>query len=118
MKFCHELGQFGQWIPGKQITASRVKDIPEPTMIGPYRNIVIHTGINNSKLRNKSSQQRLIDELHTKCQNIMNTYPISKILLALVVPTKSGLLNQRAKEFNNMLLDLAQSYRNMYIINY
>ena len=40
LKFGPERGQFGIWMPGKQITAYTVEDIPSPTSIGPYRNIV------------------------------------------------------------------------------
>ena len=40
LKFGPERGQFGRWMPGKQIAAYTVEDIPSPMRIGPYRNIV------------------------------------------------------------------------------
>ena len=40
-------GSFGRWFPGKCIKASHVNQIPEPHNIGPYRNIVLHSGIND-----------------------------------------------------------------------
>ena len=52
-------GKFGKWMPGECIEAIHIEDIPEPSKIGPYRNVVIHTGINNIKNRNSISCQGL-----------------------------------------------------------
>ena len=75
LQFGPDRGQFGRWMPGKQVTAYRVEDIPSPTKIGPYRNIVLHTGINNLKSQNRRSRKSLIDEIETKCENIFSVYP-------------------------------------------
>ena len=108
LKFGPERGQFGRSMPGKQITAYTVEDIPSPKSIGPYRNIVLHTGINNIKIHNRRSCKSLADE-------IFSVYPRCKIFLSLALPTKSDLLNRRVREFNNML-DLAHNYRRINII--
>ena len=103
-------------MPGKQITAYTVEDIPSPTSIGPYRNIVLHTGINNIKIHNRRSCKSLADEIERKCDEIFSVYPRCKIFLSLALPTKLDLLNRRVREFNNMLLDLAHNYRRINII--
>ena len=116
LKFGHERGQFGRWMPGKQITAYTVEDIPSPTSIGPYGNIVLHTDINNIKIHNRRSCESLADEIERKCDEIFSVYPRCKIFLSLALPTKLDLLNRRVREFNNMLLDLAHNYRRINII--
>ena len=115
LKFGHERGQFGRWMPGKQITACTVEDIPSPTSIGPYRNIILHTGINNIKIHNRRSCKSLADEIERKCDEVFSVYPRCKIFLSLALPTKSDLLNHRVREFN-MLLDLAHNYRRINVI--
>ena len=110
-------GSFGPWMPGKRISAYYINEVPEAADIGPYRNFVIHTGVNNIKLRNRRSNKSLADELEAKCKNIMETYPRSKIYISLLLPTKLTTLNYRVNEFNNMLLDMSHSYRSMYIID-
>ena len=103
-------------MPGKQITTYTVEDIPSPSSIGPYRNIVLHTGINNIKVQNRRSCKSLVDEIEAKCNEIFFVYPKCKIFLSLTLPAKSDLLNRRVREFNNMLLDLAHSHTRIYVI--
>ena len=57
-------------------------------------------------------------ELESKCKNILNVYPRSRIYLSLLLPTKLDSLNYRVKEFNNILLEIAHTYRNISIIDY
>ena len=49
MSFGEGRGKFGVWLPGKRIEAFCIEDIPNPVEIGPYRNIVLHVGVNNIK---------------------------------------------------------------------
>ena len=79
LKFGPERGQFGRWMPGKQITAYTVEDIPCPMRIGPYRNIVLHTGINNIKVQNRRSCKSLVNEIEAKCNEMFSIYPKCKI---------------------------------------
>ena len=118
LKFGTGKGTFGWAMPGKRIEAMHVEDIPEPENIGPYRNIVINTGINNVKLRDRRSNQSLINDFEAKCQHILETYPKSKLHISLLLPTKSKSLNYRVNEFNSMLLDMTHNYRNLYIIDH
>ena len=89
LKFGPERGQFGRWMPGKQIVAYTVEDIPFPMHIGPYRNIVLHTGINNIKVQNRRSCKSLVSEIEAKCNETFSIYPKCKIFLSLALPTKS-----------------------------
>ena len=118
LKFGPELGKFGHRMPGKQMSALHIEDIPEPEKIGPYRKIVIHTGINNVKLQNRKSNRTLIRELQSKCASIHNIYPKCKIYISMLLPTKSNAINYRIREFNNLLLDMAHSQRNIYLIEH
>ena len=92
--------------------AHAAEDIPSPSCIVPHRSIVLHTGINNIKVKNRRSCKTkslvLVDEIEAKCNEIFCFYPKCKIFLAL--PIKSDLLNRRVREFSSMLLDLAHSY--------
>ena len=101
---------------GKQITAYTVEDIPCPMRIGRYRNIVLHTGINNIKVKNRRSCKSLINEIEAKCNEMFSIYPKCKIFLSLALSTNSDLLNRTVREFNNLMLDLAHSYRRIHII--
>ena len=104
-------------MPGKGIEANHIEDIPDPSDIGPYRNVIIHTGINNIKIRNRRSNKSLIDHLELKCRRIMKAYPRCKIHLSLLLPTRLDSLNYRVREFNNLLLDFSHSYKNILIID-
>ena len=42
-------------MPGKRVKVGHIDAIPDPEKIGPYRNIVIHTGINNINCNPKYS---------------------------------------------------------------
>ena len=118
LQFGEGKGCFGKWLPGKRIPAMHIEDIPDAHMIGPYRNIVIHAEINNVKSRNCRSSQELGKILETKCKNIMEAYPNSKIHLSLALPTKLESLNFRVKELNCVLQDLAYSYKNVSVIQH
>ena len=118
LKFGEEKGMFGRWMPGKRVEALHVEDIPDPINIGPYRNIVLHVGINNIKNRNRLSYKTLGNMLETKCKNILDIYPRSKLHLSLLLPTKLESLNIRVREFNNILLDLSHSYKNINVVDH
>jgi alkylated DNA repair dioxygenase AlkB len=110
-------GSFGKWMPGKRIEAFHIGEIPEPEDIGPYRNIVLHTGVNDIKHRSRKSSQRLGDELYYKCKRIMEVYPRCKIYLSLLLPTKLSSLNYRVKELNNIMQEMSHSHKNVYVLD-
>ena len=72
-EFGYQRGKFGRWMPGKRVKAAKVEHIPQPSEIGPFRNVVIHTGINN--LTDKASPHKVINTLKKKCESIRSTYP-------------------------------------------
>ena len=111
-------GKFGKWLPGQRIQATHIEDIPEPAKIGPHRNIVIHTGINNLKSRNSRSCQGLGNVLERKCLDIIKTYPNCKIHLSLALSTKLNSLNYRVKEYNNILCEISHIHKNISVIDH
>ena len=118
LQFGEDRGKFGKWMPGKRVEALHVENIPDPKDIGPYRNIVIHTGINNIKSRNRQSNRALADIIESRCKDIANVYPKSRIYLSLLLPTKLESLNYRVREFNNILHDISHSIRNVNVIDH
>ena len=117
LRFGCEKGTFGPRMPGRGEKILFIEDIPSPEKIGPYKNIVIHTGINNVKSSNRRSNSSLINELDAKCRAILEIYPKSKIYLSLLLPTKLERLNVRVKEFNDLLLDMSVSERRIYVVD-
>ena len=114
-QFGRERGKFGEWLPGKRIEALHIEDIPNPEEVGPYRNYVIHTGINNIKDHRRKSNKTLVKELEQKCLDIQKVYPRSKVYISLLLPTKINSLNRTVSEFNNYILDMTYSHRNLYV---
>ena len=117
LKFGTGQGSFGRWMPGKRIEALHVEEIPDPVHIGPYRNIVIHTGINNVKQQSRKSNKTLVNELEKKCNNIHETYPRARLYISLLLPTKLQSLNHCVNEFNNLILDMAYKYKHIRVID-
>ena len=118
LKFGEGQGTFGKWLPGKRIEATHIENIPDPIKIGPYRNIILHTGINNIKTRNRQSNKALGNFLYQKCREILNVYPQSKVYLSLLLPTKLESLNYIVRDFNSILVDISHSYSNVKIIDH
>jgi len=105
-------GTFGRSMPGKRVKASVIEDIPEPEQIGPMRNVVIHTGINNINdfgVRRRPNHI-LVNMLEQKCRRIKEAYPKTRLFISLLLPTKIPHLNLKVKEFNDLLLEM--TYRN------
>ena len=111
-------GNFGSWMPGKRLEALHIEDIPDPAKIGPYRNVVIHTGVNNIKNRNSRSIQELGNILEDKCKSITNMYPKCRIKLSLLLPTKLDSINYRVKELNNVFRDISHSNKNISVVDH
>ena len=118
LEFGPKLGKFGHRMPGKQMSALHIEQIPEPQKIGPYRKVIIHTGINNVKAQNRKSNRTLVNELESKCVNIHSVYPKCKIYLSMLLPTKSSTLNYRVGDFNQLLIDMAHAHKNIFVIEH
>ena len=82
--------------------------IPDPEKIGPYRNIVIHTGINsiNCSPKYRKSNRALINGLEEKVKQICEMYPKAKVYISLLLPTRLTPLNYRVHDFNNLIMDM------------
>ena len=70
MSFGEGRGKFGVWLTCKRIETFCIEDIPNPVEIGPYRNIVLHVGVNNIKRRDRRSNISLANKLDNKCKYI------------------------------------------------
>jgi alkylated DNA repair dioxygenase AlkB len=126
LKFGEGPGTFGRWFPGKRIKAGHVHQIPEPQDIGPHRNIVLHTGINDinpypsrwNTHPNPKPLPVLAKELEFKCTNILKVYPRTIIYLSCVLPTKDSHLNKSVREFNGYLDNICKSHKNIRLIEH
>lgn len=118
LKFGEGQGTLGKWLPGKRMKAGHIEEIPVPEEIGPYRNIVLHTGINNfNNPSYRKSDTYLIHTLEQKCKDISSIYPKTRIHISLLLPTRSRALNQKVRSFNDQLLDMTFKNKNLYIID-
>lgn len=118
IKFGSGVGKLGAWMPGKRIKAGHIGAIPEATQIGPYRNIIIHTGVNSiNSSKYRESNASLIKTLESKIMNISSTYPKAKIYVSLLLPSRSRTLNHRIVDFNNMILDLTCRLSKILVID-
>ena len=117
LQFGLNRGSFGKWMPGKRIEALHIEEIPDPEDLGPYRNVVIHTGINNIKSQSRKSNRSLVNELEIKCINIHEIYPRAKLYISMLLPTKLSSLNSRVNEINNLILDMAYKYKYVCVID-
>ena len=107
----------GKWVPGTRIQANTIEQIPSPENIGPYRNIVIHTGINNLNKRNCKSDIDLGNELESKCKSILDLYPKTRIFLSPVFPTKNYNLNVRVSLLNEQIVAVSSRHNNIIVID-
>ena len=117
VKFGKGVGTLGRWVPGKRVKAAIIEHIPPPHKIGPYRNVVLHTGINNLTNENRPSNRVLANKLKAKCSDIISVYPKARVYVSLLLPTKSRLVNKRVTDFNNMILDMVFNLKNVFIID-
>ena len=118
LSFGKGAGSFGKWMPGHRVKAALIEDIPDPGEIGPVRNVVIHTGINNlNSADRRRSNQFLVNLLRSKCRRFTEAYPHMKIYISLLLPTKLRSLNNRVRELNNLILEMSYGYKNINIID-
>ena len=112
-------GTLGSWVPGKRVKVGHIEALPNASDIGPYRNIIIHTGINsiNSRFEQRSDTY-LLHVLESKCKEYMRVYPRSKIHLSLLLPTRVRELNLHVEIFNRAILDMSYRYKNVRIIDH
>ena len=111
-------GTMGAWVPGKRVKVGHIEALPDAVDIGPYRNIVIHTGINSLNTRyEKKSDAFLIHTLESKCKEYMAVYPRAKIHISTLLPTRLRHLNNHVEYFNRALVEMSYKYNNIRIID-
>ena len=109
LKFGTSKGCFGAWVPGERMKAGRIKDIPAPDNLHPFRNFIIHAGINDINRQNRESTKILISSLDAKCKAIHQMFPNMRIFISLLLPTTDQQLNYRINEFNDKIQLLINS---------
>ena len=116
--FGPDQGKLGKWMPGARIKAATINDIPDPHSIGPCRNVLLHVGINDVQANNPKSAADLSNTMENKIKSILSVYPQTKILISLLLPTKSASLNMRVNELNNAYKKLAFNHPNIDIVEH
>ena len=114
LKFGTSKGCFGAWVPGERMKAGRIKDIPAPENLYPFRNLIIHAGINDINRHNRESTKVLISNLDSKCKAIHQMFPNMRIFISLLLPTTDQQLNYRINEFNDKIQLLINSRSYLY----
>ena len=115
---CRELlfgtgkGKLGAWMPGRSIEAKRISDIPSPNNLGPYRNFIIHVGVNDVNFR-KDSDETLVALYESKCRSILKVYPHSRLVISLLPPTKSFELNRACSDLNSRLVRMVMKLKSV-----
>lgn len=111
-------GTLGAWVPGKRVKVGHIEAIPNALDIGPYRHIVIHTGVNSINTQKyRKSDTYLLHFLENKCKEILDVYPKTKVHLSLLLPSRSRQLNYHIDQFNRGILDLTYRYKNLLIVD-
>ena len=118
MKFGSDKGTFGKWMPGRHIPTFHISEIPDPSEVGPYKNIVLHVGINDIRKQfdGQNSINKHIGTLETKCQKLMKAYPRSKVFICPILPTKDTGKIQRVNLMNRGITELSQKYSNINLM--
>ena len=110
---------FGKWLPGIRIKAGKIADIPDPTGLYPYRNVVFHTGINDIRGNQQPPDIRgLVSTLLKKAKAYLALYPKLRVHISLLLPTKDHNLNAHVNQFNGLISSLAQNEKNIYVITH
>ena len=119
LKFGSGRNTFGNWMPGCRVKASKIDDIPGPDdMEYPYRNLVIHCGINDIRNQNHLPISVLIEKLESKCMALSSKFSDMKIHLSLLLPTKDPGLNSVVHVFNCKIKELCNKHAKLSIISH
>ena len=116
LKFGEGAGTFGKWLPGICHESTTISKVPSPELIGPYKNVLIHMGINDIKQSHHPCIPELVHQLECKCASIHKMYPNTKIFLSALLPTKKIILNKKVDEFNRCLYQLSRMHPNLIFI--
>jgi alkylated DNA repair dioxygenase AlkB len=108
LKFGSGKGTFGDQLPGKRVLAYKIDQIT-PTVCHGFKNVFVHCGINDIR-QNNACVQHCANQLIRKLDQICEACPSSKITVSPILPTKLHHLNQRAKQFNQILFNYINKY--------
>ena len=100
-------GTFGHNIPGARILAYNIDEIKPADCCG-YRNIFIHTGINDVRQANITGPAKItacLNRLISKVEEIRTICPKAYIYVSPLLPTKDSALNRRCVYFNRLLFE-------------
>ena len=118
IKFGSGTGTLGSWVPGKRVKVGHIEAFPSATEIGPYRNIVVHTGVNSiNNPRYRKSNTYLLHFLESKCREIADVYPRARVHISLLLPSKSRQLNYHINELNREIFDLTRRMSNVSVVD-
>ena len=119
LKFGAGRNTFGVWMPGCREKAGKVDDLPEPDDLEyPYRNLVIHSGINDLRANTHQPIPVLISKLKTKCLRLASKFVKMKIHISMLLPTKDPGLNVLVNEFNSQIKAFAEKHTNISVITH
>ena len=119
LKFGSGRSKFGVWMPGCRVKAGRINDIPDPKDLEyPYRNLIVHTGINDIRIPNHLPIPVLMGNLKDKCLALKAKFPNIKIHISMLLPTKDPGLNSMVSEFNRRIKTFANEFTNIYTISH
>ena len=101
-----------------QPTITPTTDIPDPLEIGPYKNIVLHVGVNDirTNYEGQTTIMKNIETLESKCKMLLTAYPKSKIFLCPILPTKDSGKNHRVNLMNGGITEIAHKYTNVVLM--
>ena len=104
-------------MPGRRIEAYHVNSIPDPSEIGPYKNIVLHVGINDIKHINISKVPEVVGVLEEKCKAIMGAFPRSNLYVCPLLPTKDTRKSSRVYSMNVGISRLSSKYSSLLLVD-
>ena len=118
LKFGSGRNKFGVWMPGCREKAGRIKDLPNPEDLDfPYRNLVVHTGINDLRATNHLPIPVLMNNLKDKCLALSSKFPKMKVHISMLLPTKDPGLNSMVSEMNMRIKNFASEHTGIFVIS-
>ena len=110
-------GSFGQWMPGKRVECIKVENIPPPEKVGPYKNILIHVGINDIKFKNPAILPDVVSRLELKCRALADALPSSRIYICPILPTKDGNKIPKVFRMNQGIVNFVEKHKRFMLMD-
>ena len=103
LKFGKGKGTFGFNMPGETVYTPLIDHLDPWKCVG-YSNIIVHCGVNNIK-NHSANVPEAVDKLIRKVEAIKSLCPNAKLTINPLLPTRSDLINAKAKQFNTLLFN-------------